>query len=105
MDRVIIFWNNNKTKPIPNSIAEKTKKKKVKDKIFKLSYTNPINKTIAYKVIHNNSAVNNKCKEVLVLIKILNKIKKKKRNNIFKLSTIIFIVLFWNVHTYLLKQH
>ncbi len=32
-----MFWNNNNTKPIPNSIAEKTRKKKVKDKIFKLS--------------------------------------------------------------------
>ena len=33
----MIFWNNNKTRPIPNSIAENTKKKKVNDKIFKLS--------------------------------------------------------------------
>jgi hypothetical protein len=33
----MIFWNNNKTSPIPNSIAEKTKKKKVKDNKFKLS--------------------------------------------------------------------
>ena len=32
-----MFWNNKRTRPIPNSIAEKTKKKKVKDSIFKLS--------------------------------------------------------------------
>ena len=33
----MIFWNSNKTKPTPNSIAENTKKKKVKDNRFKLS--------------------------------------------------------------------
>jgi len=32
-----ICCNNNKTKPIPNSIAENIKKKNVKDNIFKLS--------------------------------------------------------------------
>ncbi len=50
-------------------------------------------RTTAYKVIHNISAVKSKCKEVLVLIKILKSIKKKKRNNMFKLSTIIFFYL------------
>lgn len=57
--------------------------------MFILSNTNPTKRTIVYKVIHNSSAVSNKCKEVLVLIKILNSIKKKNKNNIFKLSTII----------------
>jgi hypothetical protein len=42
----MIFWNNNNTKPTPNSIAEKTKKKKVKESMFKLSKINPIKRTI-----------------------------------------------------------
>ena len=37
-----------------------------------------------YKVIHNNSADNRRCKAVLVLISKLPKIKKKKINNVFK---------------------
>jgi len=90
IDRVIIFWNNNNTSPIPNSIAEKTKKKKVRESIFKLSKIKPINKTIAYKVIQSNSAVSNKWIAVFVLIIILNKIKKKKRNNMFKSPIIIY---------------
>lgn len=84
-----MFCKSNKTNPNPNSMAEKTKKKKVKESTFKLSKIIPIKKTIAYNVIHNNSAVSNKCKEVFVLIKILKRIKKKNKNNIFKLSTII----------------
>ena len=32
-----IFWTSNKTRPIPNSTADSTKKKKVKDKRFRLS--------------------------------------------------------------------
>jgi hypothetical protein len=55
-----ICCKRKRTKPIPNSIAEKIKKKKVKESIFKLSYTRPTNKTIAYKVIHSNSAVRSK---------------------------------------------
>lgn len=89
IERFIIFWNNKSIKPTPNSIAEKTKKKKVNDSILRLSLNKPIIKTIEYKVIHNNSAVNNKCKAVLVFIRILKIIKKKKRKSIFKLSTII----------------
>lgn len=76
---------------MPNSIAENTKKKKVKESIFKLSKINPTSRTIVYKVIQSNSAVRSKCREVFVLIKILKNIKKKKKNNIFKLSTIIII--------------
>lgn len=67
----MVFWHNIKTKPIPNSTAEKTKKKNVKANKFKLSYIIPIIKVIANKVIQSNSAVNSKCKKVLVLIKIL----------------------------------
>ncbi len=87
----MIFWKSNKTRPIPNSIAENTKKKKVKESIFKLSKINPTSRTIVYKVIQSNSAVKSKWREVFVLIKILKNIKKKKKNNIFKLSTIIII--------------
>ena len=79
-----ICCNNNKTKPIPNSMAEKIKKKKVNDNIFKLSYTRPTNKTIAYKVIQRSSAVSNKCKAVLVFISKLPSIKKKNINKVFK---------------------
>ncbi len=75
----MIFWISSNTSPIPNSIAENTKKKNVKDKILRLSYINPINITIEYKVIHNNSAVNNKCREVLVFTTILKSINKKKQ--------------------------
>ena len=32
-----IFWTSSKTKPMPNSTADNTKKKKVKDNKFKLS--------------------------------------------------------------------
>jgi hypothetical protein len=84
-----MFCSKRRTRPNANSIAEKTKKKKVKDITFRLSKINPIKRTIAYKVIHNNSAVKSRCREVLVFIKILKRIKKKNKNNIFKLSTII----------------
>lgn len=70
--------------PIPNSIAEKIKKKKVKESRFKLSLTKPTNKTIVYRVIHANSAVNNKWIDELVLTIILDIIKKKKRKRRFK---------------------
>jgi len=77
----IKFWSNNITSPIPNSIAEKIKKNKVSDSMFKLSYIKPTNNERQYNVIHNNSAVNNKCKEVFTLIKTeKNKIKKNKIN-------------------------
>jgi len=89
IDLVIIFWKSKRTRPIPNSIAEKTKKKNVKANMFKLSYTNPINKTTLYKVIHNNSAISNKCIAVLVFIIILKNISKKKRSKMFKSPIII----------------
>ena len=43
-----------------------------------------MNNTIIYNVIHSNSAVNNKCRAVLVVIKNVPKIKKKNNNNVFK---------------------
>ena len=72
---LIKFKNSNKIKPIPNSIAENTKKKNVKDIKLILSKKKPIIRVKAYNDIHINSAVSNKCKFVLVFIIILkNKI-------------------------------
>lgn len=45
--RARMCCKSNNTRPIPNSIAEKIKKKKVNESIFKLSYTRPTNNTIA----------------------------------------------------------
>lgn len=87
--REIIFWINKRTNPIPNSTAERTKKKKTKESKFKLSYKKLISKTKQYKVIHKISAVKSKCREVVELTKILKKINKKKKKSKFKLSTII----------------
>jgi len=39
---------------------------------------------MAYKVIHNNSAVNNKWSAVLVVTRNVPKIKKKNSNKVFK---------------------
>jgi hypothetical protein len=83
-----MFWNNNKINPIASSIAENIKKKNVRDKIFKLSKVNPIIRVKAYKVIHANSAVNNRWRAVFVLMKILKIINNKKKKSKFKLSTI-----------------
>jgi len=81
IDRVRMFCKSIRTKPTPNSIAESTKKKNVKASKFKLSYVKPTINTIAYNVIHNNSAVSNKCNAVFELINtLMSKIKKKKTN-------------------------
>ena len=85
---LIVFCIRSRISPIPNSIADKTKKKNVKERMFKLSYIKPINKVIAYIVIHNNSAVSNKWSDVLVFMTILNSINKKNKKNKFMLSTI-----------------
>ena len=84
IERLTMFWNKSKIRPIPNSIAEKTKKKNVKDKTFKLSKITPIKKTIAYKVIQSSSAVNKRWRLVFVFTIILNSNKKKKKINKFK---------------------
>lgn len=64
---------------MPNSTADKTKKKKVKDKKFRLSYKKPIERTITYKVIHSNSAVKSKCRAFETLNDILKKMRKNSR--------------------------
>ena len=82
-------WTNIIIRPKPNSTADKIKKKKVKDIIFILSKTNPINKHSMYNVIHNNSAVNNKCNAVFTFNAILVNIIKNKINMKFKSPNII----------------
>lgn len=71
-------------KPTLNSTAEKIRKKKVNERRFKLSETNPIKSTTVYKVIHSSSAVNNKCSEVEMFISKLDNSRKKKTIKIFK---------------------
>jgi len=82
IDLDIIFCVSIITKPKPNSTADKTKKKNVKDRILILSYKKPMYKARRYSVIHKNSAVSNKCIAVFIFITILVNIKKNK--NIIK---------------------
>lgn len=79
-----IFWTNINIKPKPNSTADNIKKKNVNDSKFKLLNTKPIIKEAAYKVIHNSSAVNNKCRAVFTFITMLAMKKKKMSNIVFK---------------------
>jgi hypothetical protein len=64
------------TKPIPNSTADRTRKKNVNDKKFTLSYKSPIDKDNTYKVIQSISAVSNKCRAVFTFTIIVTNIKK-----------------------------
>ena len=59
-DRKNMFCINNRMSPIPNSTADKTRKRNVRDIKFKLSYEIPIDNVIKYKVIHKISAVKSK---------------------------------------------
>jgi hypothetical protein len=63
--------------PNPNSTADNIRKKKVKDSKFTLSKIKPTTKTIMYSDIHNNSAVNNKCRAVFMFSIIVKKKNKK----------------------------
>ena len=71
IDLLIIFCKRIITKPIPNSTADKIRKKNVNDNIVSLSQITPIIKTSAYSVIHKNSAVKSKCIAVFTFINIL----------------------------------
>lgn len=93
---VIVFWISKRINPIPNSTADNTKKKKVRERTLILSKVNPKIKEIEYRVIQRISAVSNKWAEVLVLTKRLKKIKKKNKKKIFKLSTIIEQTILWD---------
>lgn len=66
------------TNPMPNSTADSTKKKNVSDSKLTLSDMYPTAKTTMYNVIQSNSAVNNKCRALVTLNEILNKIRKNK---------------------------
>jgi hypothetical protein len=79
IERNKTFCTNIITKPKPNSTADKIRKKNVSESRFKLSKTNPLIKVSTYKVIHKNSAVSKRCKEVFTLIVILAKSIKNKR--------------------------
>jgi hypothetical protein len=79
-----MFWINIRINPKPNSTADKIKKKNVRDNKFVLLNNKPVYNVIMYKVIHINSAVNNKCKEVFTFKTILINIKKKIKNKKFK---------------------
>jgi hypothetical protein len=46
IERMIIFWTSIIIKPRPNSTADSIRKKKVRDRRFKLSYAKPINSVI-----------------------------------------------------------
>lgn len=83
-ERVNKCCNRSRIKPTPNSIAEKIKKKNVRDKRLRLSYNKPINNVTTYKVIQSNSAVKRRCKAVLVVLKNVLKSKKNRRMNVFK---------------------
>jgi hypothetical protein len=63
---------------MPNSTADKTRKKNVKLSTFRLSYNKPMVKETIYSVIHNISAVNNKCSALVTLFAMLKNIKKNK---------------------------
>lgn len=72
-----IFWISIITRPIPNSTADNTRNKNVKDNKFTLSKIKPTDKTTTYNVIHSNSAVNRRCNAFETLKAILKNIKKK----------------------------
>ena len=63
---------------MPNSTADKTKKKKVSESKLTLSYKNPTDRTMIYNVIQSNSAVNSKCNALETLFAILKISKKNK---------------------------
>jgi hypothetical protein len=90
-----IFCINIIIKPIPNSTADNTRKKKVKDNKFMLSYIKPADKTIIYKVIHSNSAVKRRCNEFEGLITRLANKKKNRKKYKFK-SPINKLYKKWN---------
>ena len=77
---------------MPNSTADKTRKKKVNDKKFILSYIIPTESDTTYKVIHSISAVSKRCNAVLTFITMVSSITKKNIEN--KLRSPIYIIAF-----------
>ena len=82
-DRLIdlrnMFCSSIITRPIPNSTADKTKKKKVSDNIIMLSYKKPRDRAKIYNVIHKISAVRSRCRAFETLFDILLNIRKNNR--------------------------
>jgi len=64
---------------MPNSTADNTRKKNVKDNKLMLSYKKPTAKVIMYSVIQSNSAVNKRCKAFETLVTMLKSNKKNKK--------------------------
>lgn len=81
-------------KPSANSAAENIRKKNVKESILTLSKIKPKTRTIIYKDIHINSAVNNKCKAVLTFKLIVKKKIKNRMKNRFKSPNNIYRLCF-----------
>lgn len=79
-----MFWTSIITKPRPNSTADRISRKNVSDSKFTLLKIKPINKVITYKVIHMNSAVNSRCREVFTFSTILRNIIKNSIKRRFK---------------------
>jgi hypothetical protein len=102
IDRSKTFWTSIITKPNPNSTADKIKKKNVNDRRFKLSKTRPLIRVSMYSVIHKNSAVSSKCKDVFTLIVILEKSIKNK--SIIKLISPNVIIYCYIVKTELFSR-
>ena len=96
------FWIRSNTKPIPNSTAERTRKRKVSDNKFKLSYEIPKDNVKKYRVIHSISAVNRRCKAELTFIQIELKIIMNTIIN--KLASPIYIYLYKLWH-YCIDKH
>lgn len=84
------FCINMITSPNPNSTAEKIRRKKVKERIERLSVEYATKRDITYRLIHKNSAVNNKCRAVETL---MTSVESTKTKVIMKrLSSLINIV-------------
>ena len=84
IDLIIMCCTSIIISPNPNSTAERIRKKNVNDSIFKLSNTNPIIKTMIYKVIQSSSAVNKRCSAVFMFSATLANIIKNNNNTKFK---------------------
>lgn len=82
-DRTNVFCIDKRSKPIPNSIAEKMRKKKVKEIKFMSSIAYPTKSVNAYNITHSISAVNNKCKKEMMLVERLKSNNQNNNNKIF----------------------
>jgi len=84
IDLIIMCCTSIIMRPNPNSTAERMRKKKVNDRIFRLSNTSPRIRTRIYNVIQSNSAVSKRCSAVFIFNAILANIIKNNNNTKFK---------------------